>query len=75
MRGGRIAHDVFEAMLAGATEEEVHEQIALGVQRCGDRSSAHAFHALEAVRQFLRGDACWGPERVMPGGVPSPKVW
>lgn len=55
--GGSIAYHVREALLAGATEEEILEGIGVAVRMAGGPSQGHAAHAEEAVRLFREGAA------------------
>ena len=50
---GCIAYHVHDAIVAGATRQELMETIGVGILMGGGPGSMYAAHALEAIDQFL----------------------
>jgi AhpD family alkylhydroperoxidase len=50
---GCIAYHVHDAILAGATRQELMETIGVGLMMGGGPGSIYAAHAMDAIDQFL----------------------
>jgi len=52
---GCIAYHVHDAIVVGATRQELMETVGVGILMGGGPGSIYAVHALEAIEQFIPG--------------------